>query len=159
LVAVNAAFDPESPIGSAMESVIEALRVPDRAFPAVARALLPDAVEADLCFGVAAAYLLWRCQDRPAFAAVMQRLARYREIPDVAILERLDRGERPDAISASPPLLRAGLLATVSRPELEPEIPARCALAQAARTGLDDSIWCTWSARTWDERWIEATIE
>jgi serine/threonine protein kinase len=47
----------------------------------------------------------------------------------------------------------------MTRPEVACEIPPRCAFAQAARTGLQDSIWCTWSARPWDERWIVPTIE
>jgi serine/threonine protein kinase len=32
------------------------------------------------------------------------------------------------------------------------------ALGQATRAGLHDSIWCTWSERPWDARWIEFTI-
>jgi serine/threonine protein kinase len=59
--------------------------------------------------------------------------------------------------TTSQPLLNAKLLTAITADHDASGIPARCALAQAARSSLHDSSWCTWSARTWDERWIEAT--
>jgi DNA-binding NtrC family response regulator len=161
LVQVATRFDPTRPIWSAMEAMIASLRAPGGALPASARALLPDAVEEDLCFGIAAAHLLWRCNDRPALAAAMERLAAYREIPDIAILERLQRLDRsPTAMPETPPLLSASLMMALTHSEFDTrELPAHCALAQAARTSLHDSIWCNWSTRSWDERWIEPAVE
>lgn len=161
LVPRDARFEPASPVAIAMEDVIAALRAPRKTFPDAARALLPDAAELDLGFGIAAAHLLWRCQDRTTFAAVMERLGRHRQLPDVVVLAMLLEGasSKPPARLEAPPLLRASLLAAMTRPEVACEIPPRCAFAQAARTGLQDSIWCTWSARPWDERWIVPTIE
>jgi hypothetical protein len=161
LVPVGAGFEPASPRWRAMEGVLAALHAPERRLPTAARALLPDAVDEDLCFGIASAHVLWRCHDRAALGAVIERLASYREIPDVAILEGLYRLDGPPArITETPPLLRASLVLAMTRPELDAsELPATCALAQAARMRLHDSVWCTWSTRTWDERWIEPTVE
>jgi len=163
LIPVDAAFDSASPIASAMESVLAALRAPDRELPSAARALL-SAAEADLCFGIAAAHLLWRNHDRPAFTGVMQRLVRYREIPDIVVLEHLERLElrEPSTVQLpkSPPLLHASFLAAAKGLQLGARtVDANSALAQAARTAFHDSLWCTWSARTWDERWIKPAVE
>jgi tetratricopeptide (TPR) repeat protein len=152
-----------------MEGVIAALRVPDRPLPLAARVMLPGAIDDDLCFGVAAAHVLWRSGDRAGLAAAMRHLARYREIPDVAILDRLEGGSAwaheslhrsPAGLSDTPPLLRASLTLAMTRPELDPgTLSAYSAFAHAARTAVHDSVWCIWSTRTWDERWIEPAVE
>lgn len=167
LVPIGDRFDPRSPIWSAMEHVIAALRVPDGTLPLAARRLLPDAAEQDLCFGIAAAHVLWRAGDRLALAEVIRHLVRYREIPDVAILARLADGaahapdHRPPAeLADTPPLLRASLTLALTRPELDPgSLSAYSAFAHVARTGLHDSVWSVWSLRAWDERWIEPAVE
>ncbi len=169
LVPVGDRFNPRSLIWGAMENVIAALRVPDRTLPLAARSLLPAAVEDNLCFGIAAAHLLWRSGDRPGLAAVMRHLVRYREIPDVAILGQLDGGSAwayqplrrsPLALPDTPPLLRTSLTLAMTRPELDPgTLSAYSALAHAARTAVHDSVWCIWSTRSWDARWIEPAIE
>jgi serine/threonine protein kinase/Tfp pilus assembly protein PilF len=169
LVPLGARFDPRSPIWGAMEGVIAALRVPDRPLPLAARVMLPDAIDDDLCFGIAASHLLWRSGDRTGLAAAMRRLARYRAIPDVAILDRLEGGSAwayqplhrsPAGLSDTPPLLRASLALAMTRPELDPgTLSAYSAFAHAARTAVHDSVWCLWSTRTWDERWIEPAVE
>jgi serine/threonine protein kinase len=169
LVPLGARFDPRSPIWGAMEGVIAALRVPDRPLPLAARVMLPDAIDEDLCFGIAASHLLWRSGDRTGLAAAMRRLARYRAIPDVAILDRLEGGSAwayqplhrsPAGLSDTPPLLRASLALAMTRPELDPgTLSAYSAFAHAANTAVHDSVWCLWSTRTWDERWIEPAVE
>jgi tetratricopeptide (TPR) repeat protein len=169
LVPVDARFDPTSLIWGAMEGVIAALRAPDRPLPLAARAMLPDAIDGDLCFGIAAAHVLWRSRDRAGLAAVMRHLARYRAIPDVAILDRLEVGpaeadaplhRSPAGLPDTPPLLRASLHLAMTRPELDPgTLSAYSAFAHAARTAVHDSVWCLWSMRTWDERWIEPAVE
>jgi serine/threonine protein kinase len=169
LVPAGARFNPRSLIWGAMEGVIAALRVPDRPLPLAARVMLPDAIDDDLCFGLAAAHVLWRSGDRPGLAAAMRHLARYREIPDVAILDRLEAGSAcaqeplrrsPAGLPDTPPLLRASLTLAMTRPELDPgTLSAYSAFAHAARTAVHDSVWCTWSTRTWDERWIEPAVE
>lgn len=167
LVPVGARFDPASRIWRAMEGVIAALRAPDRPLPLAARILLPEAIADDLCLGIAAAHVLWRSGDRAGFDDVMQHLAGYRSVPDVAILECLGAGTASHAalrrasapIADTPPLLRASLTLALTRPEIDPELSAYSAFAHAARTGLPDSVWCTWSTRTWDQRWIEPAVE
>jgi serine/threonine protein kinase len=168
LVPVGARFNPASRIWAAMESVIAALRVPDRPLPPAARAMLPDAIDDDLCFGIAAAHVLWRSGDRAGLGAVMRSLARYREIPDVAILDSIEgssasherRRRSPADLSDTPPLLRASVTLAMTRPELDPgTLSAYSAFAHAARTAVHDSVWCLWSTRTWDERWIEPAVE
>lgn len=169
LVPVGARFNPRSLIWGAMEGVIAALRVPDRPLPLAARVMLPDAIDDDLCFGLAAAHVLWRTGDHAGLTAAMRHLARYREIPDVAILDRLEGGSAwayeplrrsPAGLSDTPPLLRASLTLAMTRPELDPgTLSAYSAFAHAARTAVHDSVWCLWSTRTWDERWIEPAVE
>jgi two-component system NtrC family response regulator len=166
LVPIDQPFDPASPTAQAMESLIAALRSPDRSFPLDARAVLPDAVDQDLCFGIAAAHQLWRSGDQTAFEQVVHRLAQLVRspdiaIPDVAILDQLRRTPQlagPPALD-TPPVLRASLVLAMTRPEFAAlEIAPDSASAHAAATGLHDSIWCTWRARAWDERWIEPTV-
>src|SRR6185436_1959375 len=169
LVPVGARFNPGSLIWGAMESVIAALRVPDRPLPLAARAMLPEAIDDDLCFGIAAAHVLWRSGDRAGLAAVMRQLARYRAIPDVAILDRLEVGpagdhaplhRSPAGLPDTPPLFRASLHLAMTRPELDPgALSAYSAFAHAARTAVRDAVWCIWSPRAWDERWIEPAVE
>ena len=38
-------------------------------------------------------------------------------------------------------------------------IDADSAFEQAVKAGYDDSVWCTWSLRWWDEQWIDPTVE
>jgi hypothetical protein len=166
LVPVGARFNPRSLIWGAMEGVIAALRTPDRPLPLAARVMLPDAIDDDLCFGLAAAHVLWRSGDRAGLAAAMRHLAAYRDLPDVAILDRLDAGgpdappPAPAGLADTPPLLRASLTLAMTRRELDPgTLSAHSAFAHAARTAVHDSVWCLWSTRTWDDRWIEPAVE
>ena len=155
----TAAFDPASPIWSAMESVLTALRAPDRALPTAIRKLLPTAAGDDLCFAIAAAHVAWRAGDRDLLGDILDGVGDRRELPDLAILDALHRG-RSVAAPDGPPLLRASLVAGLTRPEIDAgAIAPRSALDQAARTQLHDSVWCTWSARGWDAHWIEPTVE
>jgi Protein kinase domain len=158
LAPVDVPFDPDRAIWRAMESVLAALRAHDLPLPLAARALLPEAADDDLCFAIAAAHVLWRSNDRAGLTAVMQRLAPHAALPDVAILEHLHRFDPRSPIPEAPPLLRASLTAAMSRPELTRDLPADSVIAEAARTRLHDSVWCTWTARPWDERWIEPTV-
>ena len=162
LVELGRPFDPEGPVARAMESVLAALRSPELAFPPDARVLLPEAVDQDLCFGIASAHQLWRCQDYSTFDQVVQRLKPYADLPDVAALSH----SRPAAGSATPtpfeapPLMRASLVMAMTRPEPElSTIVPDSVFARATAAGLHDSIWCTWGTRVWDEQWIEPTVE
>ena len=160
LVPVGAAFDPAAPIWRAMESVIAALRTPGATLPAAPRRLLPDAIDDDLCFGIAAAHLLRRAGETATFEAVLERLACHADVPDIALLCSVGRAGAPAATPTAPPLFRQSLILAMTHPALDSSaIPIHSPLARAARTRLHDSVWCTWSARTWDERWIEPTIE
>jgi serine/threonine protein kinase len=160
-------FDPESHVAHAMESLLAALKVPEPVFPPDARLLLPEAVDQDLCFGIAVAHQLWRCQDEPTFDQVVQRLMPYANLPDIAILAQLrvrtERGLPPlrgQGPFAAPPLMRASLVMAMTRPELDlSTVSPDGVIARAAGAGLHDSIWCTWSTRAWDDRWIAPTIE
>jgi len=189
LTAVDRPFDPESQVARAMESLLAAMKSPEPVFPPDARLLLPEAAVQDLCFGIASAHQLWRCGDRSAFEQVVQRLMLHANVPDIAILPQLRQGStsamlRHDALPEprdadptrvldlglpsqrgqlpleAPPLMHASLAIAITRPELElSTIAPDSVFARAARTGLHDSIWCTWSTRAWDERWIEPTVE
>jgi serine/threonine protein kinase len=157
-------------------------RVPDHALPAVARVWTDVAAQQDLCFGLLAAHLLLRRllhiadgviparaeehqRDREALAAVMAQLTSHPEIPDIAILERLHTtlsGTAATAIAIpdAPPMLSESLMLAMTRLPLAPDtISPDGPLAQAAQTRLHDSVWCTWSACTWDKRWIRPTVE
>ncbi|HEX3480424.1 MAG TPA: CHAT domain-containing protein [Kofleriaceae bacterium] len=166
LVPSTTGFDPASRTWSAMESLLAALRVPERTLPLAARMLVPEAIEHDLCFGIAAAHVLWRTGDRAGLAAAMGVLTPYREIPDVAILAQLT-GSAEDpaasrmlaAVAETLPLLRTSLTTAMTRPELAGTLSAYSGFAQAARTGLHDTVWCVWSTRPSDERWIEPAVE
>jgi hypothetical protein len=161
---VGTRFEPASEVARAMESAIAALRVPDGQLPAAARALLPAAIDDDLCFGIASAHLLWRSRDLVALRGVVAALTeRVGVLPDVSILAHLVRWEQHRGAStlelSTPPLLRASLVAamTLGEPAGIAIDPGR-AIGQATRADLHDSIWCTWSERAWDARWIAPTI-
>jgi serine/threonine protein kinase len=171
IVPVEAGFDPRSPLWEAMEIALVALRESDGRLPAAARELLPGAVDQDLCFGLAAGHLLHREGDESSLAAVLARLARFRELPDVQILEMFaprtdgDRHRQSDsdsrrALPAVPPLLRVSLAIALTRPGLDwAESPMNDAFAEAARRRICDSVWCTWSTRAWDERWVLPAVD
>ncbi|HZJ64209.1 MAG TPA: protein kinase, partial [Kofleriaceae bacterium] len=160
---VDQRFDPSSPVARAMESVISALKNPSGMLPSVARSAVPDALNDDLCFGIAVAYLAWRSRELVTFERVMDALSgAIAEIPDLLILDQLREHHRSTAQLAldAPPLLRASLALAMTRPELvSTPISADRPIARAARTAFHDSIWCTFSDRPWDERWIEPTLE
>jgi len=162
LVDLDRPFNPESDVAFAMESLLAALKSPALAFPPDARLLLPDAVEQDLCFGIASAHQLWRCEDKSAFDQIMQWLMSYAQLPDVAILAQLRQTPSltTQARYEAPPLMRASLVMAVTRPEFElSAITPDSVFARAAGAGLHDSIWCTWGTGAWDEQWIEPTVE
>lgn len=149
-------FDPRGAVPRAMESVLWALARPREDLPPIARHLL-GSVENDLSFGIAYAQLAWRQQDRSEFDKVMDALAPHaHELPDFAILEHLRQDTGTASSLVMPPLFRASLVRAVER--RYPVAPCSAA-AKAARTSYEDSVWCTWSPRWWDERWIEPTIE
>ena len=161
LVPVDAGFDPARPRWSVMEGMLGALAAPARALPVAARALLPQVIDEDLCFGIVAAHLALRSADATTLTTVLDRLAPHREIPDVAILAQLQRaGAATAGVPDAPPLLHASLLLAMTSLDLDaPGAPDYRTLAQMARRRLHDSVWCTWSTRAWDERWIEPTVE
>ncbi len=166
LVPIATGFDPTSRTWSVMESLIAALRVPERTLPLAARLLVPEAIDHDLCFGIAAAHVLWRTGDITGLRDAMRALTPYREIPDVAILAQLaDSAADPTArrtlatLADTPPLLRASLTMGLTRPEFDPALLAYSGFAHAAQTGLHDTVWCVWSTRPGDERWIEPAVE
>jgi serine/threonine protein kinase len=162
LVALDCPFDPESNVARAMESLLAALKSPELAFPPVARLLLPEAADQDLCFGIASAHQLWRCEDKSAFEQVVQRLMQHAHLPDIAILAHLRQAPSSGmhAPVEAPPLMRASLVMAMTRPELEWSTMAPDSVfARAAGAVRHDSIWCTWGTRAWDERWIEPTVE
>lgn len=151
-------FDPRGPIARATESVLWALGRPSEELPAIARDLL-DTASRDLAFGIACAHLARRQRDRAAFERLMDLLREHgRGVPDVAILQHrceAQPSETPPAL-AVPPMLRASLVLAIEN-QIPVALPS--AFAEVARTSHDDSVWCTWSPRWWDERWIEPTIE
>jgi DNA-binding NtrC family response regulator/serine/threonine protein kinase len=162
LTDLDCPFDPESRVAQAMESVLAALRSPKRVFPPDARVLLPEAVDQDLCFGIAAAHQLWRCGNRAMFDQVVQRLMQYASVPDIAILEQLQQLARltVQLRLEAPPLMQASFVMAMTRPEFDSsKIAPDSAIARVAGTALHDSTWCTWSTRAWDKRWIEPTVE
>jgi hypothetical protein len=144
-----------------MEDVITALRSPGRGLSNPARTQLRTLIRVDLCFGIAAAHLLARAEDREALEEVLDVLAPHVDIPDVAILQHAYRSHASDAAFAltMPPLLRASLQLAMSHPAFDLRgVPADSALARAASRGYADSIWCTWSHDVDDERWIAPTV-
>ncbi|HEY0985825.1 MAG TPA: serine/threonine-protein kinase [Kofleriaceae bacterium] len=160
---VDHGFDPSSRLARAMESVIAALKSPSGTLLSVARSVAPDALNDDLCFGIAVAHLAWRSQELVTFERVMDALSGViAEVPDLVILDQLRGPHRSPAQFAldAPPLLRASLALAMTRPEfVSKAISADRPIARAARTAFHDSIWCTFSDRPWDERWIEPTLE
>lgn len=168
---VGVRFDPSSPIDRAMEAVLAALAEPGRELPAVARTLLPAALDSDLCFGIAVAHVLRRSADLRTLHEVMPHLIHSAgDLPDVAILSHVARADfGPEAFPpygaskrtlSAPPLFRASMVMAMTRAQAdELDVDPYGAIAQAARSGYQDSIWCSWSDRKWDERWIAPTIE
>lgn len=164
IVPIGTAFDPASPIAAAMESVLAVLRGYTSDLPAGVRALWPDAADADLAFGIASAHLLWRAGDRAMFDAVMARLMPYvDDLPDVAILDhvrQLAPGAPRTLRLSAPPLLRASVvLATYQDESARVVVEPYSAFERAAGTAYHDSVWCTWSDRPWDARWISSTVD
>jgi hypothetical protein len=153
VVARNQPFDPESPIAAAMEDAMFALRS-GTPLAAGARQLPASANVEDLIFGVARAHIALR--DRAsAFRAIVEQLHPFRAIPDIAILESYVDGAQ--LVASSPPLFRASLELALSRGGTSASPGG--ALEEAARARYADSVWCTWSCRAWDTRWIEPTVE
>lgn len=158
-----AAFDPAGRIHRAMEGVIAALRSRELDIPPSIRSLWPEAVDDDLCFGIASAHLLWRAGELELLGDVLARLNRH-ELPDAAILDhvlhtRIGAVVEPLVLSI-PPLMRASLVLAMTHPGPTPvRVVPRSAIEQAARAGFQDSIWCTWSDRAWDARWVETAID
>jgi Protein kinase domain/Caspase domain len=162
LVPLGRALDAANPSWSALETAILALRSPRRELPPAIRELSPRLLADELCLAIAAAHLAHRAGETEIFQRAASVLERHEDVPDAAILRRL---AGPGALlgapwSGPPPLFRASFLlglGDVQRGPTEQTITG--ALAQLARTALHDSVWCTWRARPWDERWIEPTIE
>lgn len=156
---MDAAFDPGSAIARAMESVLWALSQPGGELPIIARRELPR-VASDPSFGILCAHLARRQGDRGAFDQIMRTLTtQFPDLPDVAILSRGWQGRSivsPGPALGVPPLLRASLVLA-----LDDGMPvgSRTVLAEAAKTVHGDSVWCTWSPRWWDERWISPTVD
>lgn len=161
------AFDPASPVGHALEAVLEALSLPRAELPSSVVPLLSDPDD-DLCLGIAAAHLLLRCGDaasRNLLDRVMDRLAAYAiSVPDIAILLQVWRRRRELPIErlvlSSPPLFRASFVLALSGEGVSiTSVPEYSAIAESARAGRHDSVWWTWSWRPWDRRWIEPTLD
>jgi hypothetical protein len=162
---VDQRFDRRSNTAREVEAVVAALGARDRALPSSAHQLLTSAIDDDLCFGIAAAHLLLRSRELSALHTLMLHLGRIADaIPDVAVLDRVLRraaGTPVDHLQlAAPPLLRASLaLAMCCGQSPDVDVAPEGAVVQAALAGYHDSIWCTWSDRAWDRRWVEATID
>src|SRR4029079_5208717 len=77
---------------------------------------------------------------------------------DVAIL-RWRHGNARAAIPDAPPLLRDSLLALLRSPEMTRQVSPLGPAARAAETLLRDSVWCTWSSRAADRRYIRPAVE
>lgn len=157
---VDEEFDPSGHIARAMESVLWALRQPRGELPPIARESL-HVVDRDPSFGIACALLARRQRDRAAFDEIMRLLAPYAAaLPDMAILEAAWLSEGASSSTklslGTPPLFRASLVLAL---EQGLPIASHGAVMQAAKAGHDDSMWCTWSPRWWDERWIEPTVD
>jgi hypothetical protein len=163
LVPVDQSYDPENRCGRSTETSILALRSPRRDLPRSLRELSPDETDEDLCLGIAIAHLAWKTRDHATFDRVMNRLHIHGAIPDVAILDRAASqasASEPFAALMVPPLFRASLSLALTHPAFGGDVIAPGSpCEQATRAPYSDSIWCTWSARSWDERWIEPTIE
>jgi hypothetical protein len=161
LTPASAKVNDHVEIARAMEGVIAALRSPGQRLSESMRSLLRTSIHVDLCFGIAAAHLLARTEDRAALDEVLYALAPYADIPDIAILQHAYAPRVPDAAFTltTPPLLRASLHLAMTHPAFDLRgVPADNALARAACRGYADSIWCTWSHDADDEGWIAPTI-
>lgn len=163
---LDRSFDPSSPIARGTESAIAALKSPHKGLPSIARSLSPHAAAEDLCFGIMVAHLAWRSREFATFEGILDRLrGDVADIPDLAILYQLRRTQGsvrlqprvPPLALETPPLLRASMTIAMTRPEFD-TVSDR-GIERAARTVFHDSIWCTWSDRPYDERWVEPTVE
>lgn len=171
LVPLGRRFEEASPGWRALEEALGALRAPPRELASSIRGLSPPLLAADLCLAIAVAHLAHRAGDAEVFQGAMGVLEGHEDVPDVPILRRLAseparstaprRLARPAAPkSLAPPLFRASLLMALEQAVADPASQlASGALAQAACTVVHDGVWCTWSARPWDERWVEDTID
>lgn len=162
LVPFGRRFDAASGTWSRMETAICALRSLRRELPSSIRELSPELLADDLCLAIAASHLAYRSGDVDTFQRVTRELAGCEEVPDIAILRRLAGGLAitPVGWRDTPPLFRASLLMVLADARFDSdEVPAAGGLARAACTAFHDSVWCTWSARPWDERWVEPTVE
>ncbi|HMG56896.1 MAG TPA: serine/threonine-protein kinase [Kofleriaceae bacterium] len=146
--------DPDSPLAVAMEDAIFALRS-GRPLPAGVRGSAPTDNTDDLCLGIARAHLALRDRDEPAFEAIVDQLRPYDAIPDVAILVAV-RDRAPSVPWAVPPLFRASLALALSRSDWR---PSPGAIDEVVRARYSDSVWCTWSSRAWDTRWVEPSVD
>lgn len=163
LVDLDRPFDPANRNARAIEDALLALRSPHATLPSDLRDLPAEAWEDDLCLGIAVAHLAWRSRDVVTLGRVLDRLRRHDAIPDIAILCHVaspaPRGPAASAMSA-PPLFLASLTLALTAPGFEQfAVEASSAVEQATRSKYLDSIWCTWSSRAWDERWIEPTVD
>jgi hypothetical protein len=163
LVDVERQFDPESLHARAIEDALLALRSPHETLPASLGELPAAAWEEDLCLGIAVAHLAWRSRDVATLDRVLDRLRHHDGIPDIAILchaaSPSPSGPAASALVA-PPLFLASLTLALTTPGFERfAVEASGAVEQATRSKYLDSIWCTWSSRAWDERWIEPTVD
>ncbi|HSJ63653.1 MAG TPA: FHA domain-containing protein, partial [Gemmatimonadaceae bacterium] len=161
LTPASAKVNDHVEIARAMEGVIAALRSPGGRLSKSMRSLLRTFIHVDLCFGIAAAHLLARTEDRTALDEVLYALAPYADIPDIAILQHAYAPRVPDAAFTltTPPLLRASLHLAMTHSAFDLRgAPADNALARAACRSYADSIWCTWSHDADDEGWIAPTI-
>ena len=163
LVPVDQPCDPESRSWRVIEDVLFALRAPDSQHSPDLQHIPNELIDEDLCLGLAIAHLAWRSRDREWFERIVDHLQVHDTIPDIAILRHASpQGGAGPALSAlaAPPLFQASLTLALTHPAFSGSAIAFAgAMEQATRTRFLDSIWCTWSARAWDERWIEPTIE
>jgi Protein kinase domain len=187
LVPIEEPYNPVN--HEAMECAVAALRTRRRDVPRMLRTLPWSVIDADICLGLAVAHLARRAGDWFLFVRVWRRVRGYVELADVTILDGVamheiaqlppaDRhgllsymfdqntssapvnGSRsiPHIQAERPPLFHASALLALTHPAHEQFNP-HGAFEQASCTPYQDSIWCTWSARAWDERWIEPTVE
>jgi DNA-binding NtrC family response regulator/serine/threonine protein kinase len=168
---VDRPFDPTSRLQRALEVALEALVRSGHELPGtVVRALQDGGAEQDLCFALVCAHALLRLpegsgQDLALLGTIVDRLQEAApDLTDVLVLRAwVDRrlGRAPaKCVLTRPPLLRASLemvLAGSLRHAFE--LKPYTAVEQAAKSLWTDSPWCTWSPRTWEEAWIDATLE
>jgi uncharacterized caspase-like protein len=161
LVPVNATLNDNHEVARAAEVALAALRSPGRRLSERARGLLRTSIPDDLCFGIAAAHVLGRAEERRALEEVLDALAPYPDIPDVAILQHAYARRAPGVAPplTAPPLLRASLQLAMTHPAFDlRDVPADSAISNAASRIYTDSVWCTWGVSAYGERWIASTV-